>query len=244
MDVPGLLPRRGVKHLIKHTIGREVRQARVRSFRPQCDLLQLFTSLRRRRPSWLKMPSMQCRCVDELEMPTRAHSGSSCPPGEQACSSEFINLVVSEARQRVAREGREVVTETDLLAVLSLMGFRGFHEPLKSYLQECEAEDRVCFSHAAHPPVRIPAAPLSICSQEAKRPKATPLQEGHGAATKEGACSADAGVTAKEGACSADAGMDAATEERACSAGARMSTAITGGSACSGEIMADAATDS
>lgn len=69
MDVPGLLPRRGVKHLIKHTIGREVRQTRVRSFRPQCDLLQLFTSLRRRRPSWLKMPSTQCRCVDELEMP-------------------------------------------------------------------------------------------------------------------------------------------------------------------------------
>lgn len=57
-----------------------------------------------------------------------------------------------------------MVTETDLLAVLSLMGFRGFHEPLKSYLQECEAEDRVCFSHAAPPPVRIPAAPLYLLS--------------------------------------------------------------------------------
>ena len=43
----------------------------------------------------------------------------------------------------MAREGRNAVTETDLLAVLSHLGFRGFHEPLKKYLQECEVADRV-----------------------------------------------------------------------------------------------------
>eukprot|EP00967_Tisochrysis_lutea_P046449 scaffold56453_cov36-Tisochrysis_lutea.AAC.2 len=48
----------------------------------------------------------------------------------------------TEARQHVAREGRNAVTETDLLAVLSHLGFRGFHEPLKKYLQECEVADR------------------------------------------------------------------------------------------------------
>ena len=59
---------------------------------------------------------------------------------------------MSEARQRVLREGRNVVTEADLLAVLNVMGFRGFHEPLKSFLQECAEADRVRCHLLAPPP--------------------------------------------------------------------------------------------
>ena len=73
----------------------------------------------------------------------------------QVCTGEFLSLLVSEARQRVAREGRDAVTEADLLAVLNTLGFRGFTDSLKSHLQRCAAED----AQARSAPARAPGWP-------------------------------------------------------------------------------------
>ena len=78
----------------------------------------------------------------------------------QVCTGEFLSLLVSEARQRVAREGRDAVTEADLLTVLNTLGFRGFTDSLKSHLQRCAAED----AQARAAPGKAPAlarAPLT-----------------------------------------------------------------------------------
>ena len=52
----------------------------------------------------------------------------------QCCTSEFISFVVSEARMRVAREGRTTVTYTDVASSLITLGFRPFLEPLKAHM--------------------------------------------------------------------------------------------------------------
>ena len=53
----------------------------------------------------------------------------------QVCASEFLSLVVSEARVRVAREGRASVTDADILGALGALGFKGFVEPLRAFVQ-------------------------------------------------------------------------------------------------------------
>ena len=50
------------------------------------------------------------------------------------CASEFLSLVVSEARVRVAREGRASVTDADILGALGALGFKGFVEPLRAFV--------------------------------------------------------------------------------------------------------------
>lgn len=116
-----------------------------------------------------------------------------------------------------------MVTETDLLAVLSQMGFRGFDEPLKTYLRECEADDRV---RALIPLLFMPVYPAHqlplVCSQSSKRLRTTPTQEGQGAAVADAAGSANAGVA--KGAGLADGGVNAAPVVR--SAEAEVSAAI------------------
>ena len=52
----------------------------------------------------------------------------------QVCASEFLSLVVSEARVRVAREGRASVTDADILGALGALGFKGFVEPLRAFV--------------------------------------------------------------------------------------------------------------
>ena len=42
----------------------------------------------------------------------------------QACSSEFLSFVASEARVKVRREGRSEVNEGDMLWALHALGFK------------------------------------------------------------------------------------------------------------------------
>ena len=47
----------------------------------------------------------------------------------QRCTSEFISFIVSEARSRVTREGRESVSFGDMCGVLGSFGFKCVHAP-------------------------------------------------------------------------------------------------------------------
>ena len=42
----------------------------------------------------------------------------------QACSSEFLSFVASEARARVLKEGRTAVTDADMLWALDRLGMK------------------------------------------------------------------------------------------------------------------------
>jgi histone H3/H4 len=52
----------------------------------------------------------------------------------QRCTTEFVSLVVSEARVRVAKEGRTSVTYSDIATALNALGFKQFQEPLKAHM--------------------------------------------------------------------------------------------------------------
>ena len=52
----------------------------------------------------------------------------------QRCTTEFVSLVVSEARVRVAKEGRTSVTYSDIVTALNALGFKQFQEPLKAHM--------------------------------------------------------------------------------------------------------------
>ena len=52
----------------------------------------------------------------------------------QRCSTEFLSLVVSEARARVAKDRRSIVTYNDIIAALNHLGFKQFQEPLKAHM--------------------------------------------------------------------------------------------------------------
>ena len=54
----------------------------------------------------------------------------------QLCTSEFLSLVVHEARQRVAKEGRESVSYSDVAAALSTLGFHAFLEPVRKHMAQ------------------------------------------------------------------------------------------------------------
>ena len=113
----------------------------------------------------------------------------------QVCTGEFLSLLVSEARQRVAREGRDAVTEADLLAVLNTLGFRGFTDSLKSHLQRCAAED----AQARAAPGKAPGGPRpaharqagpTLQAQASKRQRTEP---GEARPSEPGQSSSDAG---------------------------------------------------
>ncbi len=52
----------------------------------------------------------------------------------QRCTTEFLSLVVSEARARVAKERRTSVTYSDISTALNTLGFKQFQEPLKAHM--------------------------------------------------------------------------------------------------------------
>ena len=52
----------------------------------------------------------------------------------QQCTSEFLSFVVSEARIRVAKEGRTTVTYPDMVGALTSLGFKQFLEPVKVHM--------------------------------------------------------------------------------------------------------------
>lgn len=52
----------------------------------------------------------------------------------QRCTTEFLNLVVSEARARVAKDRRSTVTYADMIAALATLGFKQLQEPLKAHM--------------------------------------------------------------------------------------------------------------
>ena len=52
----------------------------------------------------------------------------------QRCTTEFLSLIVSEARNRVAKDRRGAVTYADILAALGALGFKQFQEPLKAHM--------------------------------------------------------------------------------------------------------------
>lgn len=52
----------------------------------------------------------------------------------QECSTQFLSLVASEARAKVAREGRAEVTEADMMAALQTLGFKGFADTIRGFM--------------------------------------------------------------------------------------------------------------
>ena len=54
----------------------------------------------------------------------------------QACSSEFLSLIATEARVKVRREGRSEVNESDMLWALQALGFKPFADALRGHLHQ------------------------------------------------------------------------------------------------------------
>ena len=54
----------------------------------------------------------------------------------QACSSEFLSFIASEARLKVRREGRSEVNEGDMLWALQALGFKSFGDALRGHLNQ------------------------------------------------------------------------------------------------------------
>ena len=54
----------------------------------------------------------------------------------QACSSEFLSFIASEARVKVRREGRSEVNEGDMLWALHALGFKSFADALRGHLHQ------------------------------------------------------------------------------------------------------------
>ena len=54
----------------------------------------------------------------------------------QACSSEFLSFIASEARVKVRREGRSEVNEGDMLWALQALGFKSFADALRGHLHQ------------------------------------------------------------------------------------------------------------
>ena len=54
----------------------------------------------------------------------------------QACSSEFLSFIASEARVKVRREGRSEVNESDMLWALQALGFKPFADALRGHLHQ------------------------------------------------------------------------------------------------------------
>ena len=52
----------------------------------------------------------------------------------QACTSEFLSFIVSEARVRVQKEGGTAVQYSDIATALTSLGFKQFLEPLKAHM--------------------------------------------------------------------------------------------------------------
>ena len=54
----------------------------------------------------------------------------------QACSSEFLSFIASEARLKVRREGHSEVNEGDMLWALQALGFKSFGDALRGHLNQ------------------------------------------------------------------------------------------------------------
>lgn len=54
----------------------------------------------------------------------------------QACSSDFLSLIATEARVKVRREGRSEVNESDMLWALQALGFKPFADALRGHLHQ------------------------------------------------------------------------------------------------------------
>ncbi len=57
----------------------------------------------------------------------------------QECASEFVSFVVSEAAERAAASSGKMVNAADVLASLHALGFEGYVEPLRAYLEQFRA---------------------------------------------------------------------------------------------------------
>ncbi|KAL1495198.1 hypothetical protein AB1Y20_017063 [Prymnesium parvum] len=54
----------------------------------------------------------------------------------EACTGELLNLVASTAEHHTLKEGRQLVTNADILWAVQHLGFNGYLEPLSSHAAE------------------------------------------------------------------------------------------------------------
>mmetsp|Transcript_35353 Transcript_35353/g.97868 ORF Transcript_35353/g.97868 Transcript_35353/m.97868 type:complete len:206 (+) Transcript_35353:233-850(+) len=62
----------------------------------------------------------------------------------QLCTSEFLNLVTSEGRQRAQKDGRRTVANGDVLAALQTLGFKGASPPEAAHTTRALAPHPSC----------------------------------------------------------------------------------------------------
>ena len=87
----------------------------------------------------------------------------------QACSSEFLSFIASEARVKVRREGRSEVNEGDMLWALQALGFKSFADALRGHLHQ-----QYMVRGAGGQPKAPPGAPGVKPAKRPRLPTGTP----------------------------------------------------------------------
>ena len=69
-------------------------------------------------------------------LPENAKIAKEAKQNVQECVSEFISFITSEACEKCKTEKRKTINGEDLLSSINVLGFEGYNEILKLYLQK------------------------------------------------------------------------------------------------------------
>ncbi|KAK3010053.1 hypothetical protein RJ639_012822 [Escallonia herrerae] len=81
------------------------------------------------------LPIANVSRIMKKALPANAKISKDAKETVQECVSEFISFVTGEASDKCQREKRKTINGDDLLWAMTTLGFEGYVEPLKVYLQ-------------------------------------------------------------------------------------------------------------
>ncbi|CAI9088216.1 OLC1v1022491C1 [Oldenlandia corymbosa var. corymbosa] len=87
-------------------------------------------------------------------LPPHAKISDECKELVQACTSEFISFITSEANERSQRDCRKTIKAEDVLFSLRHLGFDSYVDPLTSYLNKYRQSEAARTAVRGNPSVR------------------------------------------------------------------------------------------
>ncbi|CAL0334543.1 unnamed protein product [Lupinus luteus] len=82
------------------------------------------------------LPIANVSRIMKKSLPTNAKISKEAKETVQECVSEFISFITGEASDKCQKEKRKTINGDDLLWAMTTLGFEGYVDPLKVYLQK------------------------------------------------------------------------------------------------------------
>ncbi|OIW13871.1 hypothetical protein TanjilG_31760 [Lupinus angustifolius] len=82
------------------------------------------------------LPIANVSRIMKKSLPANAKISKEAKETVQECVSEFISFITGEASDKCQKEKRKTINGDDLLWAMTTLGFEGYVDPLKGYLQK------------------------------------------------------------------------------------------------------------